>query len=67
MVPVRQLIVVVLPAPLGPNKQNSLSFSMLNQDPCKNGTGKQINPTFKTILFITALLYNATMMAIFCQ
>lgn len=34
MMPVRQLIVVVFPAPLGPNKQKSLSFSMLNHEPC---------------------------------
>jgi hypothetical protein len=31
--PVRQLMVVVLPAPLGPSRQNNLSCSMLNQEP----------------------------------
>jgi hypothetical protein len=31
--PVRQLMVVVLPAPLGPNKQNSWPRGMRNQGP----------------------------------
>jgi hypothetical protein len=33
VIPVRQLIVVVFPAPLGPRRQNSLSFSMFIHKP----------------------------------
>jgi hypothetical protein len=39
VIPVRQLIVVVLPAPLGPRRQNSWSFSRFTHKPLTEWNG----------------------------
>ena len=42
MMPVRQLMVVLLPAPLGPSRQNSLSFSTVNHEPWEGKKKKRM-------------------------